>query len=164
MDHQTDDEHISFALETWKMTIEVQQHFNDLELRIRNFAITVLVAIFGAVGLTLSKPEFLSAFGLKTSSTVMLLIAGLIAWLAFYVMDRWWYHLMLRGAVQHAATIEAKLKNKVPGIELTTSINKANKIYIFDKWSFGASRRIDFFYGVVSIFLILAIIIFWISG
>jgi hypothetical protein len=34
-------------IEAWKQTIQVQQHFNDLELRIRNYAITLLGALFG---------------------------------------------------------------------------------------------------------------------
>jgi hypothetical protein len=38
-------------IEIWKKTIDVQQHFNDLELRIRNYAVTLTVAIIGAAAL-----------------------------------------------------------------------------------------------------------------
>src|SRR5437899_2602163 len=30
------------AIEVWKAAVEVQKHFNDLELRIRNYAVTLL--------------------------------------------------------------------------------------------------------------------------
>jgi hypothetical protein len=33
-------------VEIWKKTVDVQQHFNDLELRIRNFALAVLGAFW----------------------------------------------------------------------------------------------------------------------
>ncbi len=29
---------VSAALEVWKKTIDVQQHFNDIQMKIRNFA------------------------------------------------------------------------------------------------------------------------------
>ena len=32
------------VVEAWKKTVDVQQQFNDIELRIRNYAITLLVA------------------------------------------------------------------------------------------------------------------------
>ena len=38
------------VVEAWKKTVDVQQQFNDFELRIRNYAITLLVAIVGAAG------------------------------------------------------------------------------------------------------------------
>jgi len=39
----------------WKTTVVVQQHFNDLELRIRNFAVTLLVTVIGAAALALKE-------------------------------------------------------------------------------------------------------------
>ena len=39
----------------WQTSLEVQQHFNDLELQIRNFAITLLVAVMGGTAFTLKE-------------------------------------------------------------------------------------------------------------
>lgn len=36
------------ALEAWKKTVDVQQHFNDLEMRIRNIALSAMTAVLGA--------------------------------------------------------------------------------------------------------------------
>ena len=35
-------------LEAWKVTVEVQMHFNELEMKVRSFAITVLAAFLAA--------------------------------------------------------------------------------------------------------------------
>ena len=40
------------ALEVWKTTVDVQKHFNELELKIRNFAITVVGAFLAAFAIT----------------------------------------------------------------------------------------------------------------
>jgi FMN phosphatase YigB (HAD superfamily) len=42
----TSRENLSLVLDIWKKTVDVQQHFNDLELRIRNYALTVLAALW----------------------------------------------------------------------------------------------------------------------
>ena len=51
--NEPNDESTQFALETWKKTVDVQQHFNDLEMRIRNFAITVVGILFSCCRLYL---------------------------------------------------------------------------------------------------------------
>jgi hypothetical protein len=38
------------ALEIWKVTIDVQKHFNDLSIQVRNFAMTELGALLAAAG------------------------------------------------------------------------------------------------------------------
>lgn len=158
MNKSVEREHTALALEVWKKTIEVQQHFNDLELRIRNYAITLLVAVLGAVGLTANKALSFTLFGFTRSSTAILLGAGLVAWLAFYVMDRWWYHRLLQGAVQHGEFIEAELRNIIPGIALTGAISKASRFKLLGRWTIHAANRIDFFYGLISLLLILMIV------
>lgn len=40
------------AIEIWKKVVDVQQHFNDLEMRIRNFALTTAGVLILAVGFT----------------------------------------------------------------------------------------------------------------
>jgi FMN phosphatase YigB (HAD superfamily) len=47
-----EDLQISNAIEIWKKTVDVQQHFNDLEMRVRNFGLTIVGALIAAVGFT----------------------------------------------------------------------------------------------------------------
>lgn len=40
-------------IDIWKKVVDVQQHFNQLEMQIRNYALTVTGAIMAAAGITL---------------------------------------------------------------------------------------------------------------
>ena len=46
----SDDDKVPFYLDMWKQTVTVQQHFNDIEWRIRGLALTVLTFALGAAG------------------------------------------------------------------------------------------------------------------
>ena len=54
------EERMTHVMDAWKMSGDVQQHFNDLELRIRNYGVTLLVAVLCA-----------TAFALKEKLTFM---------------------------------------------------------------------------------------------
>jgi hypothetical protein len=148
-------EYDKLELEAWKKTIEVQQHFNDLELRIRNIAVTVLAGVFGAVALALQDGRFLIV--------AFLLFAGLIAWLSFYFMDRFWYHQLLKGAVVHAQNIENRLQQKIPGIGLSLAISEASQVRLFGV-VVRSNRRLDSFYMFIATLLGLGSIVFLTIG
>ena len=139
----------SDVIEIWKKTIDVQEHFNDLELRIRNFAITVLVGVLGVAGYALKEKMLVQLFGRTFNFAVLLLLAGIIAWVAFYFMDRWWYHRLLYGAVQHGLAIEERHPEMLPELGLTTSISDASPI-----WKIRTTTKIDLFYGAVLLLLV----------
>jgi phosphoglycolate phosphatase-like HAD superfamily hydrolase len=114
------------SLEAWKTTVTVQQHFNDIEMSVRNFALTLLVAIIAASALAIREKSLVSIFGFETSLAVWLLVGGIIAWLAFYFVDQIWYHRLLVGAVTQGRKLEELLERDVPGIGLTTAIGDAS--------------------------------------
>ena len=138
------------AMEIWKKTIDVQEHFNDLELRIRNYAQTLLVAVFGAAALILSQGKF-SAIGLKIAGG--LLLGGLMVWGAFWFMDRHWYHKLLYGAVDHGRFIEHRYWRAIPELRLTETIGRFSPLQI-RKWTIHTPRKLDLFYGVIAIVLL----------
>src|SRR5437899_11145375 len=61
-DRETMTDEEKAQLEVWKVTIDVQKHFNDLSMRVRNFAITVPGALLAA-----------ARYALKDGATVTLL-------------------------------------------------------------------------------------------
>jgi osmotically-inducible protein OsmY len=133
-------------IEIWKKTIDVQQHFNDLELRIRNFALTVLGVILSAAALSLrDSPSSLLC--------ITLLIIALVSWTAFYLMDQYWYHYLLKGAVLHGMKIENSLKNVLPEIGLTKSIGDASPIR-FRSWQIRSTHKMTIFYGLIALVLL----------
>jgi len=147
-------EELERAQTVWQQTIQVQEHFNDLEMRIRNFALTLLVAVLAATGVVLQD-------GNKTLAA-MLIVGALISWAAFYVMDRWWYHPLLRGAVAHAIKLETQIAPQIPGIGLTTAIADASHTVIRGKVR-DSTTKMRWFYGLIGGMLgliLLVIIIF----
>jgi hypothetical protein len=167
---------MQFVLEAWKTTVEVQQHFNTIEMQIRNIAITVLTATIGAAALvynqtldayniavtagqTPSQTYVVELGTIKFSPPDMILAGGLIAWLAFFFMDRYWYHPLLLGAVKHAEYIEnnlCQISEYGKYISLSNSISKASPVKIWSK-EIHSSSKINIFYGAVAIFLLLII-------
>ncbi len=110
------------AITVWEKTVDVQTHFNDLCLRLRNLAISILGVMIGASAISFKYGgtfEFGSA-SLPTASVFILI--SIVVWFAFYLMDRFWYHELLRGAVQHGLEIEEIIKEIEPNICLANSI------------------------------------------
>jgi hypothetical protein len=137
----------------WKKTIEVQEHFNDLELRIRNFAITVLGAVLSGTALSLKEGLAVSLAHHRFPLAALLMFVALITWLAFYSMDRCWYHRLLYGAVAHGYQIEGRLALVLPDIDLTHSIGKASPIPITingKKREIKTTAKMDLFYLVIA--------------
>jgi hypothetical protein len=139
---------IQLALETWKTTVEVQQHFNDLEMRIRNFAITVVGALLAALGFTYQQGLQADVFGFTIPAGLGFVFAALFAWLAFYSMDRYWYHVFLRGAVKHASTIEDEFSTQIPGIGLGKTISAVSANVKILGFSTNSEGRLRLFYNL----------------
>src|SRR5262245_38636337 len=93
-------------VEAWKTTIQVQQHFNDIEMKIPCLAITVLTAVLAAAAVAIKNGTRLDLgwFCLPLGSA--LLFVGLVTWLLFYFVDKIWYHRLLLGAVNHGKALE----------------------------------------------------------
>ena len=49
------DERRKQIIDAWKVAIEVQQHFNDIGMRIRGMFVTILLALFASIGFLLDK-------------------------------------------------------------------------------------------------------------
>jgi hypothetical protein len=176
MPTEIDKEKAAFALEVWKKTIDVQQHFNTIEMQIRNFAITVLTATIGAAGVVfnqlqqsireaatggqpLPSTDTILLFGAGFSASDMIIFAGALAWVSFYFMDLWWYHRLLQGAVTHAQHIENEIKVTQYGdiMTLSNAIRNASHFKVLGI-NMGSNRRINIFYGVGLLFQLLLII------
>lgn len=148
----------STTLEMWKTAVTVQQHFNDLELRIRNFAVTLLVTVIGAAALALKEHYVIKLAGADFPLSAGIQCAGIIGWLAFYLMDRFWYHRLLIAAVMHAGDIESRFATTSPELGLTNAIGKGSAWRV-GKLSIRSSERIDLFYAAGLTVLVALIIL-----
>jgi hypothetical protein len=153
-------EHVQIVVDVWKKIVDVQQHFNDLELRIRNYAVTLVVALMGAAAFAFKDHLELTLRGVNIPLASGLLLCALLGWGAFYFMDRFWYHRLLYGAVAIGARIERRLKPVLPQIGLTESISEASPLKLW-RWKIRTTLKIDLFYGGIALgLLIMAIVSF----
>lgn len=154
-DSNLDLEKLKCNLDAWKKIIDVQQHFNTIEMQIRNFAVTILAGIIAAAGLALREPRSVTIFKLTLSSASALLLAGIIVLISFYFMDRWWYHRLLQGAVKSGELLENELKKTLPNMGMSQKIREESHIKIYN-YELTSNRKIDIFYGIIILFLLLA--------
>jgi len=103
-------------LELWKKTVDVQQHFNDIQWRIRGLALTAVTFTLGAAALAARDAEttdlHFSLLGWHFTQPLprMIIFAGLGLWLMFGFVDGGWYHQFLKGAVYHGHDLEDELR------------------------------------------------------
>lgn len=143
-------------IEIWKKIVDVQQHFNDLELRIRNFALIVTGAFLGLGGYAIKDGGILNAFGINFSIAGLIVISAIIPLLAFYFMDRLWYHRLLDGSVQAGIEAENALKELGYKVDLGSKISEKSPFIL---WGFGKSihskSKMDIFYTMIALTLII---------
>lgn len=156
-----DDEKLKIIVDIWKQSVTVQQHFNDIEMRIRNFAITVIGALVTALGFSYQKNVSVSVFGLHFSSSMAIVFFAALAWCGFYFMDRFWYHKLLKGAVDHASAIEERYQDELPELSLGRGISKSSPLKLCG-FTIGSNQKITIFYflGLLGILAIGTAILF----
>jgi phosphoglycolate phosphatase-like HAD superfamily hydrolase len=154
------------VIKIWEKVIDVQQHFNDIELRIRNIAITTFTFIIGGIGfLEIGGLEFEMKNSTVPYSTI-LAVFGFLIICAFFYMDRWWYHKLLSGAVKKGLQIEEKWSKFLPEITLSESIaNSSPHRFIFPKLKVHSKDKFWIFYGLLLIPLaVLGLVLFFIGN
>lgn len=158
-------------IKIWDRTIDVQKHFNDIELKIRQLAITVSGLLLGGI-ITASK------LNLSENSNLIpigFLITGII-WIVFYFMDRWWYHPLLKGSVYAGLELEKQISSKLNIKGLTNNIGEKSPIKnririkkfenlpilkIFAKEKLHSDDKMDIFYiSIISVLFLASIFTF----
>ena len=157
-----DDSMLQFAVESWKATVDVQKHFNDLEMRVRNFAITVAGALIASMSFTYQFGLNTQVFGWEFPAGTSLMVAAICAWLGFYFMDRYWYHILLKGAVDHAGSIEKQYGDVLPALKLGSTISKVSGDVRILGIKMNSTRRLNTFYlgGLAVLVLLLFTLLF----
>ena len=137
-------------IEIWKKIVDVQQHFNDLELRIRNFALIVTGAFLGLGGYAIKDADIINAFGFEVSVGALVVLSAIVPLFAFYFMDRLWYHRLLYGSVMAGIDAEAALKELGYKIDLGSRISEHSP---FTLWlttkKIHSKTKMDLFYGML---------------
>jgi hypothetical protein len=123
-DRRLRDERAKQVIDVWKTVVGVQMHFNEIGMRIRGLFVTILLALFASIGFLLDKELSLPIWRLNIQFTVLVPLFGVFATMLFYLMDRYWFHRLLKGSVNHAIHIERKYKDTLPELSLSDEIGK----------------------------------------
>jgi FMN phosphatase YigB (HAD superfamily) len=152
------------VVDIWKKVVDVQQHFNDIELRIRNYALTIFTATVTGIGfLEKEKIEF-TFNSLTIPASALLGLLGLFVLLAFWYMDRYWYHKLLLGAVKQGIYIEDKYSFTLPEMQLTKAIGESSPQRFLKRKGkhlikIHSSKKYWIFYGLIIVPLLFLCIV-----
>jgi hypothetical protein len=109
---------IRIYLQEWQVIIETQMHFNELIIKFRSITLTTFGTLIGAA-IAVTKLTVLKADDLYL---ILFIIATL--WLTAFILDFFYYHRLLLGAVQQALKFDNAEKLKFFGLfGLTSSIS-----------------------------------------
>lgn len=138
-------------IEIWKKIVDVQQHFNDLELRIRNFALIVTGAFLGLGGYAIKDAGIVKLFGLEVSVSGLVVVSAIFPLSAFYFMDRLWYHRLLDGSVYAGIEAETALKNLGYKVDLGSKIKEHSPFKLwFTNKNIRSATKMDLFYSILA--------------
>lgn len=146
---------VEIQLQIWEKTVDVQMHFNDLCLKVRSFAISILGVLLGGAAISYRFGGDVSVFDVHFHIAAVFVAISIVVWLAFYSMDRYWYHELLRGAVRHGRAIEDSLSEQVPVISLAASIRQASHASL----NKNAASKLNWFYMTILMVQILALLV-----
>lgn len=150
MENKYSDQDKQNIIEIWKQVVNVQMHFNDIEIKIRNFAITIFTFIFAGVGFCIKENVFIYEYGTSISLATLVSGIGIIVLFALFIMDKWWYHRLLHGSVSQGMDIEKSFSKFYPEMKLTTTIKKASSIKLwFFKIKFDSNFKLYTFYSLL---------------
>lgn len=155
-------ENVTHVIDIWKKTVDVQQHFNEIGLKIRNLAITIYTFILGAVGYTYTNDLIFY----NRPISLWISILGICSLLAFYYMDKYWYHRFLKGSGITAGNIEKTWSKILPELKLSTNISKesSHKFLFFKNTKIDSNKKFYIFYGLLILPLIIIALAFFFCG
>lgn len=161
--HKLDKEMVPQILSMWSQAVTVQQHFNDIALKIRNLTLTAFTFIVAALGYVIKENIVFHIWSCNVKALTIFSFLGAVIIAMFFFMDKFWYHRFLRGAVTQAMSIEKKWGKLIPEIRLSTAIGAASNFKVLGI-SMQSSKRFLFFYiPLIVIFILLFIASFFIT-
>jgi|SRR5580704_3974711 hypothetical protein len=162
------EKHLNQYIDIWKKIVDVQQHFNDIEMRIRAIAIPTLAAMLGAAGFAHKEHVNISLFGASFSGAAAIALLTFVVWSVFYFLDRHWYHRLLYGAVNANIAIEKAIQTVIPELDLGGHISRESPIVIKrngrEILRLRSTHKMDLVYGVVAALILGIALVFALSG
>lgn len=141
-------------IKVWEKVIDLQMHFNEMCMNLRRTAISVLGVMLAAGALSFRFGGTIE-IGSNTMSVAFVFVAvALLVWVSFYLMDRFWYHQLLRSTVSYAESLQTSAKNA--GLSFDLDVSKKIREENHKSLNLSGAAKINWFYGVIAVSLIVA--------
>ena len=155
-------EKLKLQVDVWKKVVDVQQHFNDLEMKVRNFGLLIISAFISAIGVSLKSHYEVPLFGVDFPVGSIIALVALFVWNLVFFVDVYWYHPLLKGAVVKGIELEKYIEPHLPKMGLTSAIGEASSIkFLFWKELRSTTKAKIFYHGVSSALLVISISLFF---
>jgi len=149
---------LNAKIDIWKKIIDVQMHFNELEMKVRNFALLIVSAFIGGVGFSLKDDLRVTHWNVPLAS--IFLFAAAFVCVVFYFVDRFWYHPLLKGAVNQGVLVESSIiASGFAEVALTSAIGKASgiKLPLIKKELHSSKKILILYLSMALLFVVLAV-------
>ncbi|GAK85889.1 hypothetical protein JCM19238_3479 [Vibrio ponticus] len=157
-------ERLKLNVDVWKKIVDVQQHFNDLEMKVRNFGLLIISAFISAIGVSLKSQYEAAILGYEVPVAAFLALGALVVWMLVFLVDVYWYHPLLKGAVLKGIEIEEQLKQDLPNIDLTQKIGSESAVSILGFKNVRSTTKAKIFYlGIAGVLLSIVVLLLMMS-
>lgn len=149
--------HAELMISIWVKTIDLQIHFNEMCLTLRRTAVTAIGVTLGAGALAFRFGGNVAIAGSIVSVAFLFVLVGIALCVAFFLMDRFWYHELLRASVRYAEDMEQPAKELgLPcPLDLSRKIRERNQQGVLRS----GGRKIFAFYAIIAAGLVVAAIL-----
>lgn len=156
------DKDLENIISVWEKTIDLQMHFNDICMNIRKTAVGTLGVLLAAGAIAFRFGGKVSVFDNEVSIAFLFTVISIFVWMAFYLMDRFWYHELLRSTVKYSESLEDPAKKSRLSIPLNMSskIREANHRAL----KMSGAAKINTFYWLVAAVLVLSSVFLFIGA
>lgn len=147
-------EELKLKVDIWETVIDVQKHFNELEMKVRNFGVLILSAFIGAISVSFNASISLNVLNYSLPVASMLAFGASIVWMLFYFVDVYWYHPLLLGAVKKGMALESEIAVDLVNVDLTKTIgdNSPQDIF-FWKGIHSTTKAQIFYFGILLVLI-----------
>jgi len=139
----------------WEKVVDLQMHFNEMCMNLRRTAVATLGALLAAGALAFRFGGLVHVFNKDVSIALIFVAVALLVWISFWLMDRFWYHELLRASVSYAEGLGAPAK----AAGLSVALDMSAQIRSANHRSLGLSggNKINLFYAGGVLALVTAI-------
>jgi len=156
----TDKDDRRLLLDAWKAVVDVQMHFNDVLMKVRNLGITLILAVFGAAAFSLQYQLYFQSRWGQVHLASAIIAFGLCAWGGIAFMDRY-YNKLLAGAVAKTTALEDLYDEEWLG--MTHEITDASRTVFGRPNAMTARRQMAYFLylPIAAIGLFYIVLVVW---